>query len=1110
MAVLRTWASSSSTNLNDGSNYSPTGPLLSSDDLLFTNTSVIDATVTANVSVNSITADASYTGGLFFNHYTGVLNGDRSGYSLYLSGAGNRHFGDNLTFNGNSSTVYLGAGTKAFDATNCDMTFNGLNQQLISYKNVTVKSLTVTNGNRLAVSGDGTLVITKSVNTPFLRLGSDSTFTNNASLAIIPNNTGSAGNFTPLNFSGNYVFNGSGPVLLDAASGSGSFTLNIPTLNYTGTGTWTNDIVPIIFLSGPVNFGGSFINHGTQRFNSPITFTGSDSTFQSVHSGASIDATNCSVTFNGQRSYMIMNTIDRVFKSLTLNSSASLSIGGSYPLYFRSDSTPLVMGNDSTLTKTGNDLIGFGRTTSGPMHSIGTGCSIVASSGYYSFLAMADDVTCTFPAFNFPNVPLTISSSSLATTPRFSGINVKLAGDVTCSEFNIYPGQYASGTFDLNDYSVYALGAFQPGSLDTYSGHDSTIKYGSGTLTIGSYRGDTNGGSGRHITEDLENCRINCYGNWINSGFLYATFNPGTSYIKLFPNPSSSSISIKTENKSFYDFEIATASDIVNCTSEDFRAHDFTITSGRWSNGTQSIYLTGNLRWDSTGTYDFGYGLTMNGNSKSAFFNSAMGTISGYATVVNWNGLDGTWVDNKGIDSFGSLVLGPGVKLLSNGSAITTFFGVIPLTMDSSTHLTLNAPVSFSIASTSSAYRFNLSNPYIIDGTSPIETIFSVNSDMNMPALTYSGTGLWTMKVVPSARVNFTGALNFGGGLILQPLAFSSYGGNFNLYGPTLTFPNNDSTLSLIERPTPWSGPIIDASNCSLIYNGKRCALTDNNRLDKVFKNLTLGSDATVIKNGLYETNFQDTTNPLILESGSRLKLDASTGFYLTSSGTPYSIASSATIDGTSVLTFGLNSNDITGSIPNLRYIGTGPVNFIDGTATRTGMLWNQESNLNLSNSGIGIFSTQTGSRASFYCNSYDMTCVSLRTGKDASSDFTLNWGLGTRSINNYDGTTHNFATGTYNQIFNRSNFVCSRNWSYGSNHNIILVPGNYTLKVTGDSTLTSNGKFFNFVEINAPDSTVTLNDNFKCHGYKKTVGTLNANGKKFEITGDFQSPVNF
>lgn len=898
MAVLRTWTSSSSTNLNDGSNYSPTGPLLSSDDLLFTNTSIIDATVTANVSVNSITADASYTGGLFFNHYTGVLNGDRSGYSLYLSGAGNRHFGDNLTFNGNSSTVYLGAGTKAFDATNCDMTFNGLNQQLISYKNITVKSMTTTNGNSLAVSGDGTVTISKSVDTPFLRLGVDSTFTANSSLIIRPNGS-SVLNFTPFNFSSGYVFNGTGPVLLSYSAGP--LTLYIPTLNYTGTGTWTSDVFGFFFLSGPVNLGGDLINQRSVRLNSPLTFTGSDSTFQLPGSSYSVDATSCTLTFNGQRSSFHVGSVTTPpkFKSLSLNTGASLTInGGGSGLYFVNDSVPLTMANDSTLIMdrgNPNFEAGFGRTTSGSLHSIGTGCSIIApeSEGFFSFLAMADDVTCTFPAFNYPDVPLTISSSSLATTPRFEGINVKLAGDVTCSEFNIYPGQYASGIFDLNDYNVYALGAFQPGSLDNYSGHDSTIKYGSGTLTIGNYNGDIfNNGI---ISEELENCRIYCYGSWVNSSYSNVTFNPGTSYIKLLPSPSSASMNIYTRNKSFYAFEIATASDTVNCISEDFRAHDFTITSGKWNNSTQSIYLTGNLRWDSTGTYDFGLGLIMNGNSKSAFFNSAMGAVSGSSTGVYWNGLDGTWIDNKGINSFGPLALGPGVKLLSNGNATTTFTGDIPLTMDSSTHLTLNTPAVFNINSTTNANRFNLSDPYVIDGTAPVNVGFVIATDMNMPALTYSGTGPWTMKIVAggNAKAIFNGALNFGGSVTLTPNVLSQgLGGYFNLRGSSLTFPNNDSTF-LIQQRNAGGSPFVDASNCSVVYQGKRCALIDNNSGDKVFKNLTLRSDASVTIAGTQVTTFMTggLNQPLVLDSGSNLILKNSVNFYLNSSGSFYSIA---------------------------------------------------------------------------------------------------------------------------------------------------------------------------------------------------------------------------
>jgi len=41
--ATRTWNSSSSTDMNDGANYNPTGAIAADDDLVFNNTSVVNA-----------------------------------------------------------------------------------------------------------------------------------------------------------------------------------------------------------------------------------------------------------------------------------------------------------------------------------------------------------------------------------------------------------------------------------------------------------------------------------------------------------------------------------------------------------------------------------------------------------------------------------------------------------------------------------------------------------------------------------------------------------------------------------------------------------------------------------------------------------------------------------------------------------------------------------------------------------------------------------------------------------------------------------------------------------------------------------------------------------
>ena len=61
-ATVRVWNSSSDTDMNDGSNYHPTGVIDAGDDLVFDGTSVVNATATASLSIATINAVVAYTG----------------------------------------------------------------------------------------------------------------------------------------------------------------------------------------------------------------------------------------------------------------------------------------------------------------------------------------------------------------------------------------------------------------------------------------------------------------------------------------------------------------------------------------------------------------------------------------------------------------------------------------------------------------------------------------------------------------------------------------------------------------------------------------------------------------------------------------------------------------------------------------------------------------------------------------------------------------------------------------------------------------------------------------------------------------------------------------
>ncbi|MDD5528095.1 MAG: fibronectin type III domain-containing protein, partial [Patescibacteria group bacterium] len=111
-AATRYWYGRSSTgnanNMNDGNNYTPTGPLLASDNLIF-NSGATSSAATANLTAGSITSTAGFSG-----------NWSISGYSLISSSsvsfdeyAGSLNLGNSITINGNSAIFHIGASVGA-------------------------------------------------------------------------------------------------------------------------------------------------------------------------------------------------------------------------------------------------------------------------------------------------------------------------------------------------------------------------------------------------------------------------------------------------------------------------------------------------------------------------------------------------------------------------------------------------------------------------------------------------------------------------------------------------------------------------------------------------------------------------------------------------------------------------------------------------------------------------------------------------------------------------------------------------------------------------------------------------------------------------------------
>ena len=135
--ATRTWLSTGSTDMNNVANYSGSGALLTTDDLVFDATSVVNATDTASLSVICITAAAGYTG-----------TWSDGGQTITV----------NAAFNMSSGGSFVGTGT-LIQSTNANVTF------------ANTGSPTTSTAWKLDLKDDGSLIVSGYKNMGSLKCG---------------------------------------------------------------------------------------------------------------------------------------------------------------------------------------------------------------------------------------------------------------------------------------------------------------------------------------------------------------------------------------------------------------------------------------------------------------------------------------------------------------------------------------------------------------------------------------------------------------------------------------------------------------------------------------------------------------------------------------------------------------------------------------------------------------------------------------------------------------------------------------------------------------------------------------------------------------------------
>ena len=321
--------------------------------------------------------------------------------------------------------------------------------------------------------------------------------------------------------------------------------------------------------------------------------------------------------------------------------------------------------------------------------------------------------------------------------------------------------------------------------------------------------------------------------------------------------------------------------------------------------------------------------------------------------------------------------------------------------------------------------------------------------------------------------------------------------GTLNL-GNGITMTGNTGTLTIGSTVG-----VVTASNCALIFNGTTgCALTDNKGV--TFNTLTLGSSAVLQTNGSSITTlFSSSTTPFILGSNSSFTNNTKISFQASGSCDIITQGSGATWATTNTILLSIGTSNINVTLPALTITGTNRIFQISdlvGGGITTLSTFTLTGNLNIGSNNFYFYQYGATSKITLNFSSYNLTCANFYPGGVAltSGTMTINYGSGTITVSSYSAATYN---NVMTENFMTSNWTCSGNWAFGSSHTVSHQMDILTLTNTSD--MTSNGKNFNYLQLNASGKTIKMADNLKCHGYNKIAGTLNTNSKILTITGD-------
>lgn len=507
---------------NSGNNYSYN----------YTVTSV----ATGNLSAAGSWDKTPFDGGIFIiaNTHAITLDANKTVYSLTVNSGG--------TFNGSSNTLSIASGGSL--TLNAGGVFNAGTGTISCLGNATLASTSynnITAAGSVAMSGTTTINGNLQINDGGTISGSAPTY--GASSTLIYNRTNGS-NYTitgsTVEWTGNGTTAGVGipqNVTLSNASGSGSFTLNLPNSNRGIAGNLSigaNSIFACNGTSGDFYIAGNFTNNGTFTDN------------------------NRAIFFNGTAEQTVSGTNDPAFAYMIINKSGSnvklarsLTVEGSGAggNVFEINNAGGLDLNDNTLTFINNNvndirIAGGTRTISnsgsgtGVFEILSTGNVtpnqtdlIVASSGVLnigtkvklSLRGTGSGVG--FSIFNLPANALTFTGDfELNTRGGLTGTNAPIYNSGSILRYN------SGGSYDRNLEWSATTGAGYPQNIEIVNNTNFNLGANSGTGTARQIAGNLTIGTGSRLDMNTTNTMtqaLTVKGNFTNNGTFDVSSNAG-------------------------------------------------------------------------------------------------------------------------------------------------------------------------------------------------------------------------------------------------------------------------------------------------------------------------------------------------------------------------------------------------------------------------------------------------------------------------------------------------------------------------------------------------------------------------------------------------------